>query len=251
LHVLSAALSDQHVSRVIQLLGEKIRPTNVRMHALHQAVISRADFLFGRPCIQSEDFEGLSNTHLAGRRMALPILLPLPPFTLARGSFLFLLPLAILLLLPFLAFSRGSFALSLLFLLLLLSAESCKRGLRPGIALISGEFVKARGLAFVLRQAATAMLVEEPEIDLRRCVSLVGGELAEARGLAIILWQPTAALRVEEPEIAPPASVSLVGSELKEAHCLVIVLRQAATALRVEEPETVLPAAFPWSAASL
>ena len=47
---LSGSLPEQHVSRVIQLLGKKVRPTNVRVHALHQAVIGRADFLFGRPC---------------------------------------------------------------------------------------------------------------------------------------------------------------------------------------------------------
>ena len=43
-----------------------------------------------------------------------------------------------------------------------------------------------RGLAIVLRQAATALRVEEPEIGLRGSASLVGGELVKARGLAIV-----------------------------------------------------------------
>jgi len=41
-------LTEQHVSRGIQLLGKEVRPTNVWVQALHQAVIGRPDFLFGR-----------------------------------------------------------------------------------------------------------------------------------------------------------------------------------------------------------
>jgi hypothetical protein len=45
--VYRARLSDQRVSRVIQLLGKEVRPTLVRVHAMHQADIGRADFLIG------------------------------------------------------------------------------------------------------------------------------------------------------------------------------------------------------------
>ena len=64
---------------------------------------------------------------------------------------------------------------------------------------IGGELEEARGLAIVLRQAATAKLVEEPEIVLRGRISLVGGELEEARGLAIVLGQATTAVLVGDP----------------------------------------------------
>jgi len=58
--------------------------------------------------------------------------------------------------------------------------------LRPGGSLVGGELEEARGLAIVLRQAATAMRVEDPEIVLRPGGSLVGAELVKARGLAIV-----------------------------------------------------------------
>jgi hypothetical protein len=37
-------------SRGIQLLGEILRPTHIRVYALQQALIGRANFLFGRLC---------------------------------------------------------------------------------------------------------------------------------------------------------------------------------------------------------
>lgn len=49
-HLLSRSLPEQHLSRVNQLLGKKVRPALVRVHALHQADIGRADFLIGRFC---------------------------------------------------------------------------------------------------------------------------------------------------------------------------------------------------------
>ena len=81
-----------------------------------------------------------------------------------------------------------------LFLVLLSPAFSCTIGLaservrecptlflenclRRGVSLVCGELVKARGLAIILRQAAAAVRVEEPEIVLRRGNSLLGGEL--------------------------------------------------------------------------
>jgi len=61
----------------------KNTPTNPHPdYALHQALIGRANFLFGRPCFYFEDFGGLSGADLAGRWIALTLLLlysrPLP-----------------------------------------------------------------------------------------------------------------------------------------------------------------------------
>jgi len=65
---------------------------------------------------------------------------------------------------------------------------------REAVSLVCGELIEARGLAVVLRQAATAAFVEEPEIGLPACVSLVCGELVEARGLAVVLRQAATGL---------------------------------------------------------
>jgi hypothetical protein len=43
-----------------------------------------------------------------------------------------------------------------------------------------GELVEARGLAIVLRKAATALFPKDPEIELSVSVALVGGEFVEA-----------------------------------------------------------------------
>jgi len=59
--------------------------------------------------------------------------------------------------------------------------------LRKCVSLVGGELVEARGLAVVLRQAATALFVEDREIGLRNCESLVCGKLEEARGLPVVL----------------------------------------------------------------
>ena len=45
-----------------------------------------------------------------------------------------------------------------------------------------GELVEARGLAIVLRKAATALFPKDPEIELSVSVALVGGEFVEAHG---------------------------------------------------------------------
>ena len=58
---------------------------------------------------------------------------------------------------------------------------------RPGVSLVGGELAEARGLALVLRQAATTLLVEKTEIALPARVSLACGELVEACGFAIVL----------------------------------------------------------------
>ena len=42
-----------------------------------------------------------------------------------------------------------------------------------------GELVEARGLAIVLRKAATALFPKDPEIELSVSVALVGGEFVE------------------------------------------------------------------------
>jgi hypothetical protein len=70
------------------------------------------------------------------------------------------------LLLPPAPFSRCGFPLSFVFLLLLLPPASCKSVLCPGVSLVGGELVEAHGLAVVLRQAAKAGAVKDPEIDL-------------------------------------------------------------------------------------
>jgi hypothetical protein len=123
--------------------------------------------------------------------------------TFSSGSFPFLL-LSIPLLLPSLAFSRGSF------MLLSLALEPCKRSLSPGVSLVGSKLVETRSLALILRQATTALLVEEPEIVLRTCVfALAGGDLIKARGLALVLEEATTALLVEDTETALSAGVPL------------------------------------------
>jgi hypothetical protein len=83
------------------------------------------------------------------------------------------------LLLPPAPFSRCGFPLSFLLLLMLLLAASCKSVLCPSVSLVGGELEEASGLAIVLRQAAPAMRVEEPEIVLRP-----GGSLHRAGAAA-------------------------------------------------------------------
>ena len=51
----------------------------------------------------------------------------------------------------------------------------------------------------VLRQAAEAGLIEEPEIGLRPRVALVGGELIEPRRLALVLRHAAEAVLIEGP----------------------------------------------------
>jgi len=203
------------------------------VYAFHQAVIGRANFLFGRPCIYSEDFEGLSGAHVAGRRIAPTILLLLPPLALSRSSFPLSFPF---LLLPPLALSLSSFLLSFLFLLLLPPAVSCngpaskqarehpplfrESRLRLCESLIGGELEEARGLAIILRQPATTLRVDR--------ISLIGGELVEARGLAIVPPQAAMAPRVEAPEIGLRGRMSLVGGELVEARGLAKLLSERA-----------------------
>ena len=65
-----------------------------------------------------------------------------------------------------------------------------------GVPLIGGELVEAGRLAVVLRQAAKALLVGDPEIELRPGVSLFCGELVEAGCLAVVLRQTAADLLV-------------------------------------------------------
>jgi hypothetical protein len=90
--------------------------------------------------------------------------------------------------LPALSLSRGNFYfLSFLLLVLLLPEGSCESGLRQEASVISGELEEPRGLAIILRQPATTLGVEIPEIALCQGVSLVGGELIKARGRAIVL----------------------------------------------------------------
>jgi hypothetical protein len=64
---------------------KKFRPTHIRVYAFHPAVIGRANFLFGRACFYSEDFEGLNGARVAGRRIAPRTLLLLPPLALSRS----------------------------------------------------------------------------------------------------------------------------------------------------------------------
>jgi Molybdopterin-binding domain of aldehyde dehydrogenase len=111
------------------------------------------------------------------------------------------------------------------------------------LALINRPEVRSTGAGEpVLRQPATAGLIEEPETYLRACASLVCSELVETRRLAVVLRQPATTVRIEDPETVLPACVSLVCGELVEAHRLAVVLRQPATAVRIEDPEIELPA---------
>jgi hypothetical protein len=66
----------------------------------------------------------------------------------------------------------------------------------------------------VIGQAAAAVLVEEPEIDLRVCVSLFCGELEKARGLAVVLRNTAKAVPVVDPQIVLSAWESLFCGEL-------------------------------------
>jgi hypothetical protein len=52
--------------------------------------------------------------------------------------------------------------------------------------LVDGELEEARGLAIVLRQAASALRVVDPKTELCGRISLIGGELVKPRGLAIV-----------------------------------------------------------------
>jgi hypothetical protein len=142
---------------------------------VYAARISSSD----APAFSPEDFESLSGAHLiTGPNIALTI----PPL---------LLPSAL---------SRGSF----LFLLLLLPAASCKRGLRPGVSLLGGELVEARGLAIVFRQVTTALRIEESEIALSTGVAYQLAAAASSR------WD-TAAIIIHAREIELGIGIALVG----------------------------------------
>jgi hypothetical protein len=81
-------LPEQHLPRGIQLLGKILRPTQIRARFIRR-LLGRANFLFGRPCFYFEDFEGLRGADIAGRRIALTLLLlysrPLPSELLPCG----------------------------------------------------------------------------------------------------------------------------------------------------------------------
>jgi hypothetical protein len=105
-------LLEQQVSRGVQFLAKIRRPADVRVYVFHQAAVRRANFLFGRPCVYSQDFASLSDAQLAGRRVAPTILFLLPLVKSALSGFSF--PLQFFLL-PFLELSRSGFTLSLPF----------------------------------------------------------------------------------------------------------------------------------------
>jgi hypothetical protein len=67
---------------------------------------------------------------------------------------------------------------------------------------ICGELVEAGGLAVVLWQAATTLLVGDPEIGLCGCISLVCGELVKADGLTVVLRGKQVIDKLDEPRIA-------------------------------------------------
>jgi hypothetical protein len=77
------------------------------------------------------------------------------------------------------------------------------------VSLVCRELEEARRLAVVLRQAATAGHIEDPEADLPVCISLVGGKLEEARRLGVVLRQAAKAIRIQAPQTVLPACVSL------------------------------------------
>ena len=76
-------------------------------------------------------------------------------------------------------------------------------GTRPParVALVCGELEEARRPRGRPSAGHRGLRVEEPEIALPVCVSLVGGELVKARGLALVLRQAATALLVKDPEI--------------------------------------------------
>jgi len=71
---------------------------------------------------------------------------------------------------------------------------SGERGLSERVSLVDGQLVQARRFATVLPQAAATLLIEDPEVVLRRSVTLVGGQLVQARRFAIVLPQAAATL---------------------------------------------------------
>ena len=85
------------------------------------------------------------------------------------------------------------------------------------VSLVGGELIEAGGFAGVFWQAATTLVVEEPEVVLRFRVSLVGGELEETRGLAVVSLQSATTLAVEEAKLGLSVRVSLVSGEPEEA----------------------------------
>jgi hypothetical protein len=199
-------MPEKHVSCSVQLPSEICRSAQIWMYALHQAIIRRADVLLRRPRSYPEDFKGLSDTLIAGRNVA-TILFLAPPSALPLNS----LPPAFLfrLLAPprvsYLgAASKQAREYSLLF------HESRLRG---GVSLVRRKLVVTRRLPLVLRQPATTLRVEDPEVVLRFSISLVCGKRIKARGLSIVLQQPATFARLEEREIALRRGASLFGGE--------------------------------------
>ena len=240
------------------------------MHAFHQMVIGGVDFVFGRSRANSEDFERPIGVHVAGHDIAPTILFFLLRFAVPLRRLSLATPFRILLLvenalgrlpLSFPSVARHLLALSLcgfplsplvgfVFRFVAPSVGSAAKQareysrfelrLRSRKSVVGGELEQTIGLARVLRQPATALLVKAAEIVLRNRDSLIGGKLEQVRGLAIVSRRAAAAKFIEDPEIALSGCVALIGGELEQQRGLVVVLREPASALRVFRSEAAL-----------
>src|SRR5438552_2939567 len=104
-------------------------------------------------------------------------------------------------------------------------------------AATSCDWATAGDLKLAPRQASTRVV--NPEINLPVCIPLIGGEFVEARGLALVLRQAAAAVLVVDPKVELSTGVTLVGRLAKPAHRSSIVLRDA-PAVGVQDAEVEL-----------
>lgn len=154
--------AEQDLSRRVQLLGKKGRPTHIRMQALHDAGIGRADVFLRRAGLQPEGFKRLAGGDLTR------------PASMAMIAFSFRVP-------PVFFFPSLAF-------------EPCESCPRPCASLIGGELVESQSLLAIPMQAATTLFETRPKLRLPPGVSFVGEELVDARGLFIIGPQAIEAL---------------------------------------------------------
>ena len=155
------------------------------MYALHKAIIGRANVLFGRRCIYSKDFEGLSDAHVTGRHVAPTILFLLSPPTLSLSGF----PLAFLLfLLPSLALSLSRFPLP--YLLFLLSPPTLSLSGFPLAFLLLLPLLLAVSRIGPTPKQAREYPAASRESRLRLRVSLIGGEFVKPRRFALVPREP-------------------------------------------------------------
>ena len=99
-------------------------------------------------------------------------------------------------------------------------------GFRFQMSLIGGELEEARGLSRVFREAATSVLVKEPQLELAVSVSIIRGEFEQSRRLGRISRLSAPATCVKDAKVNLRLRVALVGGELKKLRRLAVVLWQ-------------------------